>query len=91
MKDLLHKLKLIEYLAIDIEIQKTEFVSKFRQLVDGDSLGIFSDISHLYSSSKNEFKGQVGYEGFKIEKRVKPFEKKNLAIANGTYRQNNEN
>ena len=91
MKEFLKKIKLIEYLTTDVDIQKTEFVSKFRQHVDEGSTGMFFDTFDVFSSSKNEYKGQVGYEGFKIKRRRKFFDMNmNLAIANGTYRQNNE-
>ena len=91
MKEFLKKIKLIEHLKTDIEIQKTEFVSKFRQQGDEGSTGIFSDTFDVFSSSKNEYKGQVGYEGFKIKRRRKFFDMNmNLAVASGTYRQNNE-
>lgn len=91
MKEFLKKIKLIEYLTTDVEIQKTEFVSKFKQHVDEGSTGMFSDTFDVFSSSKNEYKGQVGHEGFKIKRRRKFFDTNmNLAVASGTYRQSNE-
>ncbi len=91
MKEFLKKIKLIEHLTTDIEIQKNEFVSKLKQHVDQGSTGMFSDTFDFFSSSENEYKGQVGYEGFKIKRRRKIFDMNmNLAVASGTYRQNNE-
>ncbi|KQC29839.1 hypothetical protein [Flagellimonas eckloniae] len=91
MKEFLKKIKLIEHLITDVEIQKTEFVAKFRQHVDEGSTGMFSDTFDVFSSSKNEYKGQVGYEGFKIKRRRRFFDMNmNLAVARGTYRQSNE-
>lgn len=91
MKEFLKKIKLVENLTTDIEIQKTEFVSKFRQHVDKGSTGLFSDTFDIFSSSKNEYKGQVGYGGFKIKRRRKFFDMTmNLAVASGTYQQHNE-
>jgi hypothetical protein len=91
MKEFLKKIKLIEYLTTEIEIQKNDFVSNFSKNVDEGSTGVFSSPFEAFSSSKNEYKGQVGYDGFKIKRKRKFFDTNmNLAIASGIYRQNNE-
>lgn len=91
MNDFLKKLKLLEHQSIDIEIQKAEFISKLKQQVDVGSLGIFSDTADLFSSSKNQYKGEVGAEGFKIKRKRKFFDLNwNIAVASGRYRQENE-
>lgn len=91
MKEFLKKIKLIEYLTTEIEIQKNEFVLKFSQHVDEGNIGAFSSPFEAFSSSKNEYKGQVRFEGFKIKRRRKFFDSNmNLAVATGTYRQSNE-
>ena len=91
MKELLKKLKLIDYLQIELIIQKNDFVNKLRNHVDEGSTGVFSSPFEAFSSSKNEYKGQVGYDGFKIKRKRKFFDTNmNLAVASGTYRQNSE-
>jgi len=69
MKDFLIKLKIIDFLTTELEIEKNEFVAKFRQHVDEGSTGIFSDSFDVFSSSKNEYKGHVSYQDFKIKRR----------------------
>ncbi|TXE02275.1 hypothetical protein [Algoriphagus aquimarinus] len=91
MKGFLIKIKLLEHLTTEIEIQKNEFVSNFKKHVDEGDTGIFSDTFDIFSSSKNEYKGHVGYDGFKIKRRRKFFDTNmNLAVARGTYRQKSE-
>ena len=91
VKELLMKIKLIEHLTTDVEIQKTEFVSKFRDSVDEGSTGVFLDAFDIFSSSKNEYKGYVGNENFKIKRKRKLFDMNmSTAVASGIYHQNNE-
>ena len=91
MREFLEKIKLIEYLTTEIEIQKNEFVSKFRNHVDEESTGIFSGTFEVFSSSKNEYKGHVGFDGFKIKRRRRFFDRNmSMAVASGNYKQNNE-
>ncbi len=78
-------------MTTNIDIQKSQFVSKFSQIVDEGSTGFFFDTFDIFTSSENEYKGQVGIEGFKIKRRRKLFDMgMNLAVARGTYRQDNE-
>jgi len=92
MKRFLEKIKLIEHLTTELEIQKNEFINNFRNYVDKGDIGYLSGVFDIFSSSKNEFKGQVGYDNFKIKKRRKFFDMDmNLAIAKGTYRQKGNN
>ncbi len=79
---------MIEYLTTELEIQKNEFVTKFKNYVDEGDIGYFSGAFDVFSSSKNEFKGHVGYENFKIKRRRRFFDMNmNFAIAKGKYRQ----
>lgn len=88
MKDFLKKIKLIEYLTIELDIQKNEFISTLKESVDEGSTGFMSDSFDVFSSSKNEYKGHVGFENFKIKRRKRFFDTYvNLAVAKGTYRQ----
>ncbi|AUC15859.1 hypothetical protein BTO06_12165 [Tenacibaculum sp. SZ-18] len=91
MKELLKKLKLIDYLQTELIIQKNDFVNKLRNHVDEGSTGIFSDTFDVFSSSKNEYKGEVSFNGFKIKRRRKFFDMNmNMAVAKGTYSQKDD-
>ena len=91
MKELLKKLKLIDYLQTELLSQKNDFVNKLRSNVDPGSTGIFSDSFEAFSSSKNEYKGEVGINGFRIKRRRKLFDMNmNFAVANGTYTQKDD-
>ncbi|OHX65424.1 hypothetical protein [Flammeovirga pacifica] len=88
MKELLKKLKLIDYLHTELIIQQNDFVNKLRNHVDEGSTGIFADTFDVFSSSKNEYKGEVSFNGFKIKRRRKFFDTNmNMAVANWTYSQ----
>lgn len=88
MKDLLERLKLVQHFTIEMEIEKSVFISILKEKVDeGDTSVIFSAFE-VFSTSKNEYKGSIGLDGFKLRKRRKFFDMNmNLAIANGSYQQ----
>jgi len=91
MKAFLKKLNIIDNLQTELEIQKIDFVGTLRKHVDEDSTGIFSDMSDAFSSSKNEYKGAVTMNGFKIKRRRKFFDMNmNMAVAKGTYTQHGD-
>ena len=84
MNEFLKKIKLIQVLTIEIEISKSEFVSKLKEQVDEGSTGIFSNPFEVFSSSKNEYKGSVRFDGFEIKRRKKLFDMNiNLSVASG--------
>jgi hypothetical protein len=88
MKEFLRKVKIVDNLKTEIEIQKTEFVSRFRKNVDEGSIGFMSDTFDIFSSSENQFKGHVGYDSFKIKRKKRFFDMNlNFAVAEGSYRQ----
>ena len=90
MNSLLTKIKLIDHLVVELDIDKTTFISKLKARMDESDLGWFSDSFDVFSSSKNDYKGQVSLDGFKIKKRKRLFDPNmHLAIASGTFRQNN--
>ncbi len=92
MKEFLKKLKLIQYLTFEIDIQRSDFVKKLRNIVDEEEISILSDPFEAFSRSKNEYKGQVGDHKFKIKRRKKFFDMNmNFAVAEGTYQQQDEN
>lgn len=91
MKEFLKKIKLIDILTLELDSTKSEFISRFKPHVDEGDIGIFSSFFEVFSSSKNEYKGTVGYDGFKIRKRKKFFDtNKQLTIITGKYRQNHD-
>lgn len=88
MKDFLKKLKLIDYLRIELEVSKQGFVNRLKENVDEGGTGIFSDPFEGFSSSKNEYKGHVGLNNFKIKRRKRLFDvNMNMAVASGTFEQ----
>jgi hypothetical protein len=88
MKNLLRKLKLIDYLQTELEIQKTDFVNRLRNQVDDGSTSSFFEAFEAFSSSKNEYKGEVSFSGFKIKRRRRFFDMNmNMAVASGTFTQ----
>lgn len=91
MKAFLKKIKLIENFSTELIIEKNDFIKKFQQHVDESEFGLFSDLRDLFSSSKNEFKGNVGLDAFKIKKRKRFFDSNLPLSAEGIYRQKGEN
>lgn len=90
MEDFLKKLKLIDYLTTNLQISKTEFVQRLSLITDEGNTGIFSNTFDAFSSSKNEFKGQVNHNGFTLKRRTRFFDTNmNMAVANGTLTENN--
>ncbi|QCK16564.1 hypothetical protein [Mangrovivirga cuniculi] len=88
MKRFLKKIKLIDHLRTELNIEKNEFISRMRSNIDEGSSGAFSDFFDIFSSSKNEFKGEVDEAGFKIKRRRRFFDTyNNFAVAKGTFNQ----
>lgn len=90
MKEFLKRLKLIDYLTLTLPTEKTEFVNRLSEITDFGSSGMFSDAFDVFSSSKNEFKGQVDLNGFKLKRRRRFFDSNmNFTTANGTFKESN--
>ena len=91
MKQFIRSLELIEDFSTEIKIEKIVFLERFKSSVDEGNTDIFSDISDIFSSNKNQFKGHVGLDNFKIKRRRRFFDiDLNFAVAEGTYRQQGE-
>jgi hypothetical protein len=91
MKEFLKRLKLIDHLTTELQISKSDFVKKLKEHVDEGDTGVFLSAFEVFSSSKKEYKGTIGYEGFKIRKRRKLFEMNmTSAIAEGKFNQRDE-
>jgi len=88
MKAFLKKLKLVDHLTTELEIQKNEFVIKFQKQVEQANIGLFSDYVDIFSSNKKAYKGQVSMYHFKIKRKQKLFDQTiNTAIAQGNFEQ----
>lgn len=91
MNTFLRKIKLLDTLTVELEIDKNSFVSKLKEQVDKGSTGMLSDTFDVFSSSKNEYKGHVDHNGFKIKRRKRLFDMNmNVAVAEGTFSQKYE-
>ena len=90
MKTFLKKIKLIENFSTELQIEKHDFVKSFRRHVDESSSGLIKDLLDAFSSSKNEFKGSVGINAFRIKRRKRFFDSSLPLVAEGTYRQRGE-
>lgn len=90
MKEFLKRLKLIDSMTTNLQTSKIEFVNRLNEITDKGGIGIMSDTFDVFSSSKNEFKGQVDFENFKIKRRRRFFDTNmNFAVAKGTFIENN--
>lgn len=88
MKSVLERLKLVEYLTTELHIDKKIFVEKLKMYVDEGDTGIFLSSFEAFSSSKNEYKGIVTFDSFKIRRRRRLFDMSmNLAVVEGRFRQ----
>ena len=86
MNNFLERLKLIDYLTTELTIIKIQFVERLGAVTDEGGTGAFSEPLEVFTNSKNEFKGSVTYEGFKIKKRRKLFDVNlNTAVATGSF------
>ncbi|MFY0594606.1 hypothetical protein [Roseivirga sp.] len=90
MNELLRKLKLTQSFITELEVSKSEFLQVFKASVDPGTTSHFSDTFEVFKSSKNEYKGRIGYNDFKIKKRKKLFDfNVNLAVAEGSFIEKN--
>ncbi len=89
MREFFKKMKLIDFLTTEVEIQKDEFVSIFKTKVEEGRIGLLSEVFDGFTSSKYKFKGHVGFDEFKIKRRVlgRRFD---ATVVSGNYRQKNE-
>ncbi len=91
MRDFLIKLKLIDFLTTNLPTDRATFVKRLSLITDEGDTGMFSDSFDALSSSKNEFKGQVNSDGFKLKRKRRFFDRNmNMAIAHGTLTEKND-
>jgi len=85
---LLRKIKLIDYIFLELNIDKNTFIKKFQKNIDKSNLGYFSSFFEMFSSSKKNYKGFINYNEFKIRKRHRFFEGRVYhAVTKGTFTQ----
>ena len=71
MNDYLKKIKLAQEINIELQISKSDFTKKFRENVDESDLGF--EPFEVFTSSKNEYKGNIENNRFELKKRRKLF------------------
>ncbi len=87
MREFLRKIKLIDFLTIQLSVDKSTFIDNLKDAVDEGDTSIFSGLSDLFDRSKNYYRGSVNYEGFKIRRKRKMFDPSiNIALITGKYR-----
>jgi hypothetical protein len=89
MDAFLEKLKLKDHLTTSLQMTQNDFVDKLSRITDEGSTGIFTNPFEAFSSSKNEFKGHVSYEGFELKRRIRFFDNNNMAVAKELSLKNN--
>lgn len=88
MKDFLRKIKLLEEVEIELETQRLTFLKGWETHVDFGGLNPFFNFFEIFSSSKNDYVGQIDANSFKLRKRRRMFDSgMNMAVAKGNYRQ----
>lgn len=91
MNNFLKRIGLIQSTKIDLKTNKPDFVRLLHQNIDESDLGFGSSFLEAFSSSKNDFKGYVSSNGFKIRRKRKMFQQNmGIAVATGTFRQKGE-
>ena len=90
MKEFLKRIKLIDSMTTTLQTSKVEFVNRLKEIIDEGNTGMMSDTFDVFLSSKNEFKGQINFNSFKVQRRRRVFDTNmNFAVANGTFTENN--
>ncbi|MEX0968450.1 MAG: hypothetical protein WD077_14555 [Bacteroidia bacterium] len=57
MKEFLKRIKLLDHLTTSLELEKNEFVTRFKEHVDEGDMGFFDLTFEVFSTSKNEYIG----------------------------------
>lgn len=85
MKDFLIKIHLIEDLIIEIPVSKNDFITAFKKNVDYSNLSFGNSLFEAFESSKNNYKGHIDNQRFKIRKRRKFFDtNRSYTVCEGT-------
>jgi hypothetical protein len=81
MNKLLTKLKLVDYHEFTLPVDKNHLVNKLKANVDRGSTSNFLSGLEMFSSSKNEYKGEVLADSFHLRKRPKMFDMNSMTSA----------
>lgn len=88
MNDFFKRIKLTDHLKTELEVSKSDFINAFKNQIKPSDLGLFSDFSDVFSSSKKEYKGSIDNKEFLIKKKKRFFDTKmSFAKVHGTYRE----
>lgn len=84
MEKFLHKIGLIQYFSIELDITPEEFAQRLQNIVDIDDFGFFS-INFTYSNTLKVYKGIVNLNDFKIKRVRRLYDnRQSNSIATGT-------
>lgn len=85
------KIKLIDVLKTELEIQRPDFIKSFHENVDDDNLGFMSGKFDFFSFGNKEYRGKINQESFEIRRRRKFFEHyTSLVRARGNFFQRDD-
>ena len=87
MKEFLERIKLIDYLTTELKISKLDFVDRLYRITDAGGAGPFSEVFDAFTSSNNQYKGQITLQGFKIKRRRTFFDSISSAVASGSFQE----
>lgn len=89
MREFLKKIKLIDNFTSTLQLTKQDFINRLRLITDQGSPNAMDPFEGFFSS-KNEFKGEISHNGFKLRRRRKLFERSStIAIATGKVKEEN--
>lgn len=74
MKKFFEKIKIIDHLKVELNIDRYKFINNLRSVVEYGGLDYFSSISELFSSDKKEYRGKIDNNGFQIKRKKRFFD-----------------
>jgi len=91
-RKILQDLKLIDFLKLELPIEKKRFIENLKSIVENGDIRYYSAFGDLFVKGKKHYRGEVTYEGFKIKKKTSMFESNmTMAVAKGTYHSSKTN
>jgi hypothetical protein len=91
LENLHAKLGLKDEFTTVLKVNQNDFATAFAYNIDIGDTGLFSGIFDVFSSSKNEYRGQINYESFKVKRKRRLFDmNESFAIASGNLYQKGE-
>ncbi|MEO8515917.1 MAG: hypothetical protein ABI426_04190 [Flavobacterium sp.] len=74
MENFLRKIKVQDHITIELDISKTDFTKNFITRVDESDLSLFDSYFEEFSSSRNEYKGNIDDRTFELRRRKRFFD-----------------